>query len=343
MNKNFKRGLASFIIVNSILATSSAVLPTNVALASTTTSYAVESRTSKYDNIINQCIDSGVNHLINKNGNKKLGDWEALTIATLNKEVPASYLADITKKIESKDSSLFENGKFRSITDCERTIIGIVAAGEDPRNIGGYNLIEDLCSRDLALDSNIFAHMFGLIALDCGNFKLEPNCSFERIDLVDKILEQEIPTGGWGWNGVIDSDTTTMAISALSPYYSNDEYVKEIVDKALEQLSNSQNSVGEFTSTWNPTGSSESVAQTIIALCSIGIDPTDCPMFTKNNRNLLDVLLAYRTKDGGFAHTKDNLNTLNGMATEQALRALSAYEKLKSKKIGSIYMMKNFN
>ncbi|GAA0115410.1 prenyltransferase/squalene oxidase repeat-containing protein [Clostridium senegalense] len=348
MNKNFKRGLAAFIIANSVLTTANIGVLNNNVFA--TERYAVESRDfieKDYNIIINQCIETGVNHLINKDEgvwyNKDLGDWEALTISTLNKEVPSSYLSNITKKIETKDSSLFgEDGKFKSSTDCERTIIGIVAAGGDPRNIGGYNLMEDLCGRHLELDTNLFAHMFGLIALDCGNFKITANCNFERIDLVDKILEQEIPSGGWGWNGTIDSDTTTMAIAALSPYYNDDEYVKESVDKGLAQLSKMQNSDGEFASTWNPTGSSESVAQTIIALCSIGIDPTDCAMFTKNNKNLLDVLLTYRTEDGGFAHSKDDLTTLNGMSTEQALRALSSYEKLKSGKEGSIYLMKDF-
>lgn len=350
MNKNLKRGLAAFIIANSVLTTANiGVLNNNVFAAER---YAVESREilkKDYNYIIDECVNTGLQHLINKDSgfwyNKEFNDWEALTVASFNKKIPVSYIENLGKKIEVKDSSLFgTDGKFKSTTDCERTIIGIVSAGKDPRNFGGYNLIKDLCERNLGIEQDIFCKMFGLIALDCGNFEIPSGSKFTRYDIVDGIVEKKLKSGGWSWGDTIDVDTTAMVISALSPYYNEDYDVKDAIDDALIALSKIQDkTTGEFTSTWTPNGSSESLAQVIIALCSVGIDPTDSEMFTKSDKNLLDLLLEYKTADGGFEHDKKNSDQLNGIATEQAFRALASYKKLKSGKLGSIYLVKDFN
>ena len=352
MNRNLKKGLAAFLIINSVVTTSSlSIFGGNVfAVENNKSNYAIESREYKsknYNTIIDQCVNNGLNNLITKDSgvwySKEFGDWEALTVSSFNKEIPQSYIKNLTEKIQNRDGSLFgEDGKFKSVTDCERVIIGVVSAGQDPRNIGGYNLIEDLCTRDLKKEKNIFAQMFGLIALDCGNFELTQNSLFSKDDLVNRLVKKQLPTGGWSWGSSIDVDTTTMVISALSTYYKDNDKVKDAIDKAIGALSKEQSENGEFVTTWTPNGSSESLAQTIIALCSVGIDPTSSEIFTKNGKNLLDLLLEYKTKDNGFEHDKKNGDVLNGMATEQAFRALSAYKQLKSGKEGSIYLIKNF-
>lgn len=351
MNRNFKKGLAAFLIINSVVTTSSlSIFGGNVfAVENNKSNYAIESREYKsknYNTIIDQCVNSGLNNLITKDSgiwySKEFGDWEALTVSRFNKEIPSDYISKLTKKIQNKDSSLFGvDGKFKKSTDCERIIIGIVSAGKDPRNFAGYNLIEDLCSRDLQ-NEDIFPQMFGLIALDCGNFNVTSKSKFTREDLVNEILDKELKTGGWSWGDSIDIDTTTMVISALSTYYKENTSAKKAIDKAIRALSKEQNNNGEFTTTWTPNGSSESLAQTIIALCSVGIDPTSSEIFTKNGKNLLDLLLEYRTKDNGFEHDKKNGDVLNGMATEQAFRALAAFKQFKNGKLGSIYLMNNF-
>ncbi|NEU04155.1 hypothetical protein [Clostridium senegalense] len=351
MNKNFKRGLAAFIIANSVLTTANIGVLNNNVFA--TERYAVESREiieKDYNSIIDECVNGGLHHLINKDSgvwySKDFSDWEALTVSSFNKEIPSSYVENLAKKIETKDSSLFgKDGKFKGVTDCERTIIGLVSAGKDPRNFAGYNLIEDLCERNLGIEQDIFSKMFGLIALDCGNFEIPSGSKFTRYDLVDGIVEKKLKSGGWSWGDTIDVDTTAMAISALAPYYNEDYDAKEAIDDALIALSKIQGkTTGEFTSTWTPNGSSESLAQVIIALCSIGKDPANCNEFIKDNgKNLLDLLLEYKTTDGGFEHDKKNSDQLNGFATEQAFRALSAYKQFKSGKVGSIYFVKDFN
>ena len=63
----------------------------------------------------------------------------------------------------------------------------------------------------------------------------------------------------------------------------------------------------------------------LIALAALGIDPVKDSRFTKNGLTLLDALLAYAL-DNGFRHTMDG--TVDAMATEQALCALTAYARL---------------
>ncbi|MBU5227103.1 hypothetical protein KQI36_10670 [Clostridium senegalense] len=350
MNKNLKRGLAAFIIANSVLTTANIGVLNNNVFA--TERYAVESREiieKDYNSIIDECVNSGLHHLISKDSglwySKDFNDWEALTVSSFKKDIPASYIENLAKKIETKDSSLFgKDGKFKTATDCERTIIGLASSGKDPRNFAGYNLLEDLYSRDLTAE-DIYAQMFGLIAIDCGNFEVPSDNEFTKEELIESIILNKLPQGGWSWGDTIDIDTTAMAISALSPYYKENNEAKNAIDNALKTLSTVQNkTTGEFTSTWTPDGSSESLAQVIIALCSIGKDPANCNEFIKDNgKNLLDLLLEYKTTDGGFEHAKKNSDQLNGFATEQAFRALSAYKQFKSGKVGSIYFVKDFN
>ncbi|WP_315116128.1 DUF4430 domain-containing protein [uncultured Clostridium sp.] len=293
-----------------------------------------EEKPEDYTKEVEKAIKSSSNILSKEN----ISDWNAIALKVAGVDIPDTYLKSIEEKIKNRDESLFKEGKFKETTDCERTIIGIVAAGGDPRNIGNYNLIEDLCSRDLLNENNIYALAYGLIALDSGKFTLPKNCKFTKEDIANEIVDMQ-SNGGWGF-GSVDADTTAMCLIALSNY-KNDKNAKKAIDDAVKVLNDIRNDKGEYTSEWNKNGSSESISQAIVALTSLGIDPTG-KEFTKGEKNLMDCLLAYKTKDGGFAHTKDKLDTANLRSTEQGLQALAAYKNFKSGKIGSIYNIKEF-
>ncbi|MBR4979101.1 MAG: S-layer homology domain-containing protein, partial [Clostridia bacterium] len=65
----------------------------------------------------------------------------------------------------------------------------------------------------------------------------------------------------------------------------------------------------------------------LVALSALGIPYTD-ERFTKNGKNLVDVILSYRQSDGSFAHeTKSDL-----MATEQCFYALVAAKRFEDGK-----------
>ena len=81
------------------------------------------------------------------------------------------------------------------------------------------------------------------------------------------------------------------------------------------------------------TPTAESTAQTVIALCSMGTDPSADGRFRKANGDLLSALESFRLPDGCFVHLSDD-EKANGVATQQALLALCAAERLRAGETG---------
>lgn len=69
-----------------------------------------------------------------------------------------------------------------------------------------------------------------------------------------------------------------MVLTALAPYY-DEKNVRSAVNKALDMLSAAQNPDGTFSSTGE--GVCESTSQAVIALASLGIDPSSDERFVK--------------------------------------------------------------
>ena len=157
---------------------------------------------------------------------------------------------------------------------------------------------------------------------------------------IASIISKELSGGGFTLTGeVADPDITAMAIQSLAPYYNDEKTyeingksvsVREVIDRALEKLSELQTDDGDFLS-WG-TKNVESTDQVVVALCSLGIDPLSDSRFIKNGKTLLDGILLYRMPDGGFIHSKTydkgNPTSLpdssNSMAGEQTLYTMAA-------------------
>lgn len=73
----------------------------------------------------------------------QVDEWAAIALKQAGKNIPTNYLENVRKLV--KDSQ----GKFRKITDSERYTLGILAAGGDPTNIEGYNLVEAIYNGDV--------------------------------------------------------------------------------------------------------------------------------------------------------------------------------------------------
>ncbi|SFG56905.1 Cadherin-like beta sandwich domain-containing protein [Desulfotomaculum arcticum] len=259
----------------------------------------------------------------------KYSDWEAVGLAQAGKQIPASYLEDLTREIKDK------NGILRLPTDYERITLGILAAGGDPLNIGGYNLIEKIYNAELTSQGNN-AVIFGLIALDSANYTVPENALYNRDRLIENILNVQSSEGGWTWDGTgNDIDMTGMALTALGPYYNNRADVSQAVNIAVEWLTSQQTETGGFSS-WG-SENSEGASQVIIGLTANGIDPAG-EQFTKPGGNIVEYLLTYQQPDGGFAHAKGGAT--DAMATEQALQALVAYDYYLNEK-GPLYHFKD--
>ena len=91
---------------------------------------------------------------------------------------------------------------------------------------------------------------------------------------------------------------------------------------------------GSFASIDGP--SSESIAQVIVALTALEIDPDQDARFMKNGNSVWDALLSYYIPGGGFRHIPEG--ELDGMSTEQGYYAMTAYYRMLEKKT-SLYNM----
>lgn len=143
--------------------------------------------------------------------------------------------------------------------------------------------------------------------------------------LIDDILANRTDDGGWCVIGSYgDVDVTAMTIQALAPYYGGRSDVTAAIDDALTLLSERQQDTGGFRTMG--AENSESAAQVVIALSSLGIDAQEDGRFIKDGGNPLSALMTYRSGDGSFAHTGSGTDE---NATMQAYCALTAYLRMR--------------
>ena len=267
------------------------------------------------------------------------GEWHILGLVRSGQKVdPAvieGYKANVLKILQENNGVLHD----KKYTEYSRVVLALTALGEDVTNVGGYNLLEPLADFDQTCWQGVNGAVFALIAFDSHDYEIPPVSSGKtqttREGLIDHILEQRTPDGGWAMYGAkADPDLTGMALQALAPYYGSNAQVTAAVDKALRTLSRMQKPDGTFSGTEGKNV--ESSAQVIVALTALGIDPNTDPRFVKNGKSAMDGLLSFCVSGGGFSHTASGQK--NQMASEQGYYALVAYERfLEGKK--SLYDM----
>lgn len=184
---------------------------------------------------------------------------------------------------------------------------------------------------------------WGLLLLDSLDYPVPAGASDTRETILTRILSAQTAERGFSLSGEgISVDLTAMTLQALAPYQNStrtftvtdkatgtsvERTVGEAIELALDVLSTVQMKNGGF---GDGSESSESVAQVIIALCALGIDPAADVRFIKSGGSALDALLRFARADGGFAHTLEKgADGSNAMAGEQALGALTAYMRFK--------------
>lgn len=237
-------------------------------------------------------------------------------------------------------------------TDYQRTIIAVCAAGKDPRNFGGLNLVE--IEKSTMLPSGHFAdsvadrktgkpvgedlvnaHIFGIIALHCAG---------EPIPNRDKCLEwlekQQLPDGGFTWDvkdfddpkdyELVDSDVDMTAAGLMGMAILGEDESNPAVKKALAFLKKRQLDNGGFES-WG-TVNPESCAWVIQALRLLGQDPMGPKWTTASGGNPVSALLEFQLENGAFTHVLNEEEDLpvydNGMSTYEALYGMAdAYNK----------------
>ncbi|RHW42577.1 DUF4430 domain-containing protein [Neobacillus notoginsengisoli] len=251
----------------------------------------------------------------------QLGEWEAIALKQAGKPIPASYLEEVAKRVTER------NGQFRSITDYERYTLGILAAGGNPENFAGYNLVEPIYNGDV-LKQGLNGVAYALIALDSANFKVPANAKWTREKLVDYLLENQNSNGGWGLNqgAGSDPDTTAMVLTALAPY-KEDGAPKPAIEKGIEYLKNL------FAS--SAVDSSTATAQAVIAMSALGLD-ANSNIIAADGKTLLGFLASFIQPGGGFAWKAGQ--EADALSTQQGVQALVAYHLYKNGK-GSLYSL----
>ena len=256
-------------------------------------------------------------------------DWYGLiAYKAMKLDVPEKMMNDAIETVVQAE------GEFRSITELEKQILILTAAGYNATDVQGYNLIEKLANHPRMENQGLNGPIYALLALDSAKYEIPNDAKWTRDKLVQLIVDAQLPNGGWALFGDAASpDLTGMALAALAPY-KNDEKVDSAITKAVNWLSEIQTESGGFYVEWNGGEASESVSQVIIGLTALNIDPAG-RSFTKSGGNLLTKLLSYKTEDGGFKHLENDRED-NVISTNQALLALAAYQNYLQGK-GSVF------
>ena len=264
------------------------------------------------------------------------GEWMVIGLARSGRTVPGVedyYQKAVEYVQQSIDPDTGRLHKAKS-TDNSRMILALTAIGKDVTNVGGYNLLAGLSDLEFVKYQGNNGPIWALLALDSGNYPVPSGGTTTRQALIDEILSVQTSDGGWAISGDrADSDMTGMALTALAPYYKKDPTVKQAIDKAIARLSEMQDDDGGFSTTYGDgkyIATSESTAQVLTALSALGIDADTDSRFVKNGSSVVDALLRYYVSGGGFKHIMDG--EIDGMGTEQAYYALTAYYRFLSGK-----------
>lgn len=266
------------------------------------------------------------------------GEWAIIGLSRSGIEIDDKYYGNYYKNVEDcvkKCSGVLHEKKY---TEYSRLILALTAIGKNPSDVAGYNLLIPLGDFNKTVWQGVNGAAWSLIALDCSNYEIPQNSEAElqatREMYISHLLENQKEDGGWALSKSAersDADITGMVLQSLAKYTDRAD-VSAAIDNALAWLSKIQNQSGGFSGAGAAT--CESSAQVLTAFSMLGVDYEDL-RFIKNGQTVLDSLLSYYC-GGGFKHTISG--EINQMATEQALYALVAAERMKSGK-NSIYDM----
>ncbi|KHO39844.1 hypothetical protein OR62_03850 [Clostridium tetani] len=301
---------------------------------------------------VKEQIDKNLAYILKNVENPSLGtgkgEWSILCLARGNYPVPKDYYdkyhKNVVKEVQNAKGDLHRV----KYTEHSRLILGLTSIGREVKDVGGYNQLEKLADYNTVIRQGINGPIFALIALDTHNYEIpivdNVKVQTTRDMLVQYILDKEIKkgkenAGGWALYGETpDPDITAMAIQGLTPYYKGNPEVKAAVDRAISWLSSAQKDDGGYSS-WGSINS-ESIAQVVVALTGLGINPHTDSRFIKKGNSAIDALLTFADPKGGFMHVKPGGNTnggaaagvIDGMATDQGTYALIAYDRFVNNK-----------
>ncbi|MDF4756646.1 hypothetical protein P3527_27730, partial [Vibrio parahaemolyticus] len=159
----------------------------------------------KQENI--QVPAAQVNDAISKTSEKMLqdgieSDWVALGLSRSGKDIPIeaklNYVKAVTEKVEKRVNRF-------SATDLARTIIMMNAMNADPTKVGEHNLVQKLYESDKV--NSVTGYTFALLAFDTKKYEVPVNSKWNRVALVDALLNAQHTDGGWTYDSASSKDS----------------------------------------------------------------------------------------------------------------------------------------
>ena len=196
----------------------------------------------------------------------------------------------------------------RSPNELALGILAIHAAGANPRDFGGRNLVKPLKSavdRDPSLGGKVNLAAWSALALRSADATATARKSVEWLRSVQG------PDGGWGVtaSAAADPDSTGAVLQLLSP--------GARADRALSYLRTAQKSSGGFG--YQATVNSQSTGLVLQGLSSLGLRPS---FLSKSGKSGLDYLEGRQRRTGAIAYSKTS-NQTPVWVTADALVALA--------------------
>lgn len=207
----------------------------------------------------------------------------------------------------------------KSVASAGKLTLALIAAGEDPLQFGGVNLVAQLANSYNAQTGQYGAtatdHAFAMLALASAGQTIPP----EAIAALEKL---QLPDGGWSYDGTAetgsDTNTAALAVQALRAVGQNGASLKE----AQAYFGSQQNTDGGFPySKSSPYGSdsdANSTANVMQALVALGVDPAT---LQQGGNTPLTALVQFQNDNGALRY-QAALPDDNALATAQAVPAL---------------------
>ncbi|MCX7570575.1 S-layer homology domain-containing protein [Tumebacillus sp. DT12] len=278
---------------------------------------------------LQQSRDNAMNYMhqeLSKNQFRYVLDWPALAIYAAGEDVTGPKWSTLDGKngVKWRESDLLKQVNIGdATTDFESTLLGALAAHQNPRAFGKKDLIQAILSSQQENgkfadtiygwgEDLLNAHVYGIIALYAAGQpipKQELAASY--------LLGKQHADGGFNWSSdaMSDPDITAMALIAMKALDLDASHPN--VQKAQNYLKNIQKDNGGFVALGVENSDTSSII--IEALLMHSIDPAS---WDKSGGDPVDNLLTYQTAGGSFSHVRGQTAS-NLMATQNAATALS--------------------
>ncbi len=202
-----------------------------------------------------------------------------------------------------------------STGDLERTILALEAAGADPRNFAGRDLVDKLAGRRSgsgSFSSQVNLTAFGILALRSAGL---PGSALRRS--ANWLVQARNHDGGWGFRSGIasDPDSTGAALQGIALVRPG----ATAIDKGVRYLRGDQNSDGGWPLGGSGPSNTQSTAWAIQGLIAAGVRPGAVAHKGRSGR---DYLSHRRGGDGHFRYSASSDQT-PVWVTGQALMAAS--------------------